>query len=382
MIFRNFAFLALVVASTTLNYASADRTKLRGRWQVGDAKDASVDDSTVDVADAGVRRRRVGGQRELKKNDSDDSKTSASSASKNVGADNNAAKPKKTHAEEETAVISNMAGIGNMKPVINNSVKPPKNNKDEKNAKDAKDKKDAKKKGGDKVNNDTKKKNDKNMETGMYAGTFNYAAVRPQAWNPSAVTLGSAQTSNTNYASPGATTGNMAAGNAVSSAGVYRVSQAFVLSCGARFFPRDTYMLTTFFVFSRSFISTVQNNPIQPPQQQQQPAPVINNNVPAPVYNYAANTNQQQQQAPPVVVSNTPVTNSNNNPGNAPTKVVATSANRGINNQATVVNTLCSIQDGCCSSSQCDTGCCNFNYGCTNRPTQSWMAKYADSFCM
>ena len=121
---------------------------------------------------------------------------------------------------------------------------------------------------------------------------------------------------------------------------------------------------------------------MQPPQQQQQPAPVINNNVPAPVYNYAASTNQQQQQAPPVVVSSTPATTANNNPGNVPGKVVATSANRGVNNQVVVASALCSIQDGCCSSAECDTGCCNFNYGCTTLPTQSWMAKYADSFCM
>ena len=232
MIFRNFAFIALVVASSTLNSAHADRTKLRGRWQVGDAKDAPVDDAAVDIAgtptDAGLRRRR----RVLKKNDDkkdeskkdskkDDKKggnNNGNADSTDVGAGNHAAKQKKKNNDEkETAVISNMAGTGNMSPVIT-SVKPP---KDEKDAK----KNDKKGGGGDKVKNDAKKKNDKNMETGMYAGTFNYAAVRPQAWNPSAVTLGSAQTSNTNYASPGAATGNMVAGNAVSSAGVYRVSQ-------------------------------------------------------------------------------------------------------------------------------------------------------------
>ena len=231
MIFRNFAFIALVVASSTLNSAHADRTKLRGRWQVGDAKDVPVDDAAVDIAgtstDAGLRRRR-----ELKKNDDkkdeskkdskkDDKKggnNNGNADSTDVGAGNHAAKQKKKNNDEkETAVISNMAGTGNMSPVIT-SVKPP---KDEKDAK----KNDKKGGGGDKVKNDAKKKNDKNMETGMYAGTFNYAAVRPQAWNPSAVTLGSAQTSNTNYASPGAATGNMVAGNSVSSAGVYRVSQ-------------------------------------------------------------------------------------------------------------------------------------------------------------
>ena len=245
MIFRNFAFLALVVTSTTLNYANADRTKLRGRWQVGDAKDPPVDGAAADVAgtptDAGLRRRR----RELKKDDSkkkDEKKgggTSASSASTNIGAGNNAAKKQKDNAEKETAVISNMAGTGNNMPVIS-SFKPP---KDEKDAKDAKDKKNDKKGGGgggggDKIKNNAKQKNDKNMETGMYAGTFNYAAVWPQAWNPSAVTLGSAQTSNINYASPGAATGNMVAGNAVSSAGVYKVSQIIhILYCGISVAP-------------------------------------------------------------------------------------------------------------------------------------------------
>ena len=230
-----------MVTSSTLNSVHADRTKPRGRWQVGDAKDAPVDDAAVDIAgtptDAGLRRRRRQ-RRELKKDDKKDDKkdskkeekkgggTSASSASTNVGAGNNAAKQQKNNAEKETAVISNMAGTGNMSPVIT-SVKPPKDDKD------AKDKKgDKKGGGGDKIKNNAKQKNDKNMETGMYAGTFNYAAVRPQAWNPSAVTLGSAQTSNTNYASPGAATGNMVAGNAVSSAGVYRVSQILLLHCG------------------------------------------------------------------------------------------------------------------------------------------------------
>ena len=70
MIFRNFAFIALVVASSTLNCASADRTKLRGRWQVDDAKDASVDDAAVDIAgtatDAGLKRRRRRRQRIIK----------------------------------------------------------------------------------------------------------------------------------------------------------------------------------------------------------------------------------------------------------------------------------------------------------------------------
>ena len=215
MIFRNFAFIALVVASSTLNNASADRTKLRGRWQVDDAKDASVDDAAVDVAgtpidDAGLkrrRRRRRRQRRDLKKKEK--KKGSASSDSTDVvGAGNYA-------AEKETAVISNMAGYW--------AAQPPKD------AQESNDAKDKKKGGGAKK----KKKNDKNKETGMYAGTFNYANVRPTAWNPSAVTLGSAQT-NTNYASPGAATGNMIAGsNAVSSAGVYRVSQIRVaMYCG------------------------------------------------------------------------------------------------------------------------------------------------------
>ena len=213
MIFRNFAFIALVVASSTLNCASADRTKLRGRWQVDDAKVASVDDAAVDVAgtptdDAGLkrrRRRRRRQRRDLKKKEK--KKGSASSDSTDVVG--------KTNAEKETAVVSNMAGYW--------AAQPPKD------AQESNDAKDNKKGGGAK-----KKKNDKNKETGMYAGTFNYANVRPTAWNPSAVTLGSAQT-NTNYASPGAATGNMIAGNAVSSAGVYKVSQirvALLLYCG------------------------------------------------------------------------------------------------------------------------------------------------------
>ena len=219
MIFRNFAFIALVVASSTLNNASADRTKLRGRWQVDDTKDASVDDAAVDVAgtpidDAGLkrrRRRRRRQRRDLKKKEK--KKGSASSDSTDVvGADNYAANQQKTNS----IVSNNMAGYWAAQPL-----------KDAQESNDAKDKK----KGGG--SGAKKKKNDKNKETGMYAGTFNYANVRPTAWNPSAVTLGSAQT-NTNYASPGAATGNMIAGsNAVSSAGVYRVSQIRVaMYCG------------------------------------------------------------------------------------------------------------------------------------------------------
>ena len=206
MIFRNLAFFALVVTLTTLNYASAERAKLRGRWQVGDAKqDASVEDSAAGAAGTiDVLRRRRGLKKDDKKGGKDDKK---GTGSKDIG-DRNDAK-KKFDAKDETAVISNYAGFGNTS-----------------NAAPAKDKKDDKKSGGGGGGGDKKKKVE---EVGQYAGKFNYAAVRPQAWNPSAVTLGPAQPSNTNYASPGAATGNLVSSTPV---GVYNVNKVRrILEC-------------------------------------------------------------------------------------------------------------------------------------------------------
>ena len=167
MIFRNFAFVALVVTSTTLSTVDADRTKLRHRWQVGgDAKDT---DSHDDL------------RRGLKK---DKSKKKSSSTDVADRAET------QYDASDETAVVNNYADIGA-------NASPP-----------AKDSNSKKKKGG------------KNKETGQFAGTFNYAAVSTQPWNPSAVTLGSAVPGINNYASPGAATGNLISSTSV---GAYNI---------------------------------------------------------------------------------------------------------------------------------------------------------------
>ena len=57
MIIRNFAFVALVVTSTTLSYVDADRTKLRDRWQVGGDADSHDDLRRGLKKDKKVRRR-------------------------------------------------------------------------------------------------------------------------------------------------------------------------------------------------------------------------------------------------------------------------------------------------------------------------------------
>ena len=103
----------------------------------------------------------------------------------------------------------------------------------------------------------------------------------------------------------------------------------------------------------------------QQQQQQPQPVPVISNNVP--------NTNQNQ-----LIPIAPPANTANNGQG----KVIATSTNRGQSNSA--ITTVCSIADGCCSSGDCPTtGCCNFQYGCVDEPTDlPWMTQYLEDFCM
>ena len=162
MIFRNFAFVALVVTSTTLSYVDADRSKLRDRWQVGgDAKDTPAD-SHDDL------------RRGLKK---DKSKKKSSSADVGDRAET------QYDPSDETAVVNNYADIGD-------TPSPP-------------------------AKNGKKKKGGKNKGTGQFAGTFNYAAVSAQPWNPSGVTLGAAVPGINNYASPGAATGNLISSTSV-----------------------------------------------------------------------------------------------------------------------------------------------------------------------
>jgi len=332
MIFRNFAFVALVVTSTTLNCADADRTKLRGRMQVGNAKDAAAD-ATVATTD-GLRHRGLkqnGSSSSGKKGKKDD----GGGVGKDGGKKDDDGKKSGDAADRakkqfnpmmETAVVSNYADLG-----LNSS--PAKDNTKQKNEADGKQKDDKKddKKGG-KNGVDKNKKDNKDVQTGPYANTFNYAAVKPQAWNPSAVTLGSAQPpGNTNYASPGAATGNLIASTPV---GAYNVNKYEV---GTQ----------------------------QQQQQQPQPVPVISNHVP--------NTNQNQ-----LIPIAPPANTANNGQG----KVIATSTNRGQSNSA--ITTACSIADGCCSSGDCPTtGCCNFQYGCVDEPTDlPWMASHLPGFCM
>ena len=161
MIIRNFAFVALVVTSTTLSTVDADRTKLRHRWQVG--------------ADSHDDLRRGLKHKSKKKSSSSDVGDRAET---------------QYDPSDETAVVNNYADLGA-------SASPP-----------AKDSNSKKKKGG------------KNKGTGQFAGTFNYAAVNTQPWNPSEVTLGSAVPGINNYASPGAATGNLISSTSV---GAYNI---------------------------------------------------------------------------------------------------------------------------------------------------------------
>ena len=162
MIFRNFAFVALVITSTTLSYVDADRTMLRDRWQVGGDADSHDD----------LRRG-------LKKDKSKSSSTDVGDRAET-----------QYDSSDETAVVNNYADIGG-------TPSPPA-------------KKSKKKKGG------------KNKETGQFAGTFNYAAVSAQPWNPSGVTLGAAVPGINNYASPGAATGNLISSTSV---GAYNIKK-------------------------------------------------------------------------------------------------------------------------------------------------------------
>ena len=103
-------------------------------------------------------------------------------------------------------------------------------------------------------------------------------------------------------------------------------------------------------------------------EQEEEPVPVITN--------YVTDTNPQQV---PVVIA-PPAAAANNGQG----KDIATSVNRAAGNQAQGRGPVCSIgPDPCCSSDDCGTNCCNFQYGCVEKPTDlPWMTQYLEDFCM